>query len=463
MRPKHASEQLAARGPRTSITSEVEPKPQPDSTRISYPTLILGFADGGLRPIERCTLPTEGAILGRDILFFPGGPIDDPQLSRRHVEVKPHRDGWVVKDLGGRNGTWINGQRLFGEQKLEPGDVIRIGSTLVIHAFLAADGDGCHSVAPGLIGDSDKIAAVRRAVGMVAGKGRAVLITGETGTGKELVAEALHQQSGRQGRLVAVNCGAFTEDILASELFGHVRGAFTGAVNAQPGLFRVADKGTLFLDEIGEMPLPLQAKLLRVLEVGKVRPVGGTDDVPVDVSIVAATNRDLVSEVRYQRFRSDLYARLGQWLIQVPPLRERREDMPALVQHLLGRCDTAGRPMTTRLFEALLLHLWPLNVRGLYNVLSIAVLASPARAPLDLCPEVSAVLDATSTLTPMAVMRAVARRKGAPQADELRKALELSQGQISEAARHLGCTRQQLYRWMEKRGIDCNDYRPSDD
>ncbi len=423
--------------------------------------LILGFADGGKRPVERCTLPREGALFGRDILFFPGGPVDDSQLSRRHAEVRLDRGRWVVRDLGSRNGTWVNGARLTDERALEPGDVIRLGSSLMIYARQAADSDGAQAAAPMLVGDSDKIAAVRRAIGTVAGKHRAVLITGETGTGKELVAEALHRKSERPGRLVAVNCGAFSEDILASELFGHVRGAFTGAVKDQPGVFRAADRGTLFLDEIGEMPLPLQAKLLRVLEVGKVRPVGGTEDVPVDVAIVAATNRDLVTEVRQQRFRSDLYARLGQWLIQVPPLRERRDDIPALVRHMLDRCDSSGSAMTSELCEALFLHPWPLNVRGLFNVLSIAALATPRGAPLDLYPEVAAALEAGSIVKPPEA-QASTRPRSVPPAAALRKTLDQYHGQISAAARHLGCTRQQLYRWLEKRGIDRNDFRSGD-
>src|SRR5262249_50599634 len=157
------------------------------------------------------------------------------------------------------------------------------------------------------------------------------------------------------------NCGAFAEGLLAGELFGHVRGAFTGAVSDRQGLFRAADRGTLFLDEVGELPQQLQVSLLRVLEVGQVRPVGGTEDVTVDVAIVAATNRDLVAEVRQGAFRTDLYARLGQWSIHVPPLRERREDIPWLVRHLLARCDAAQRAITTPLAEALLLHHWTLN------------------------------------------------------------------------------------------------------
>jgi DNA-binding NtrC family response regulator len=154
----------------------------------------------------------------------------------------------------------------------------------------------------------------------------------------------LHRRSGRPGPFVAVSCGAFTEGLLASELFGHVRGAFTGAIQDQQGLFRSARGGTLLLDDVAELPLSLQPTLLRVLETWQVRPVGSTRD--VDVRVVATTNRELLAMVQEGLFRSDLYARLAPWTIRLPPLRERREDIPALTSALLGRCDAAGRPLT---------------------------------------------------------------------------------------------------------------------
>jgi DNA-binding NtrC family response regulator len=190
---------------------------------------------------------------------------------------------------------------------------------------------------------------------------------------------------------VAVSCGAFTEGLLASELFGHVRGAFTGAVQGQQGLFRSARGGTLLLDDVAEIPLALQPTLLRVLETWQVRPVGSTRDVDVDVRVVATTNRELLAMVQEGLFRSDLYARLAQWTTRLPALRERREDIPALTAALLGRCNAAERPLTPNLQEALLVHDWPMNVRWLLNVLSVASIVTLS-GPLALGDEVREAL-----------------------------------------------------------------------
>jgi DNA-binding NtrC family response regulator len=240
-------------------------------------------------------------------------------------------------------------------------------------------------------------------------------------------------------------------------------------VSDRPGLFRTAHGGTLFLDELGELPLDVQAQLLRVLEVGQIRPVGGKGEVPVDVAIVGATNRDLLTEVREQRFRADLYGRLLQWHIELPPLRERRDDVPALVRHLLARCGAEGRILTCGLTEALLLHPWPLNVRGLSNVISIAVLASARGAPLDLHPEVEAALAAarTSAAAPEEELgkpaESAGRRSVKPKAPPSRaafeKALVESGGSISEAARILGASRQQIYRWLEQHELEIDRFR----
>jgi len=227
-----------------------------------------------------------------------------------------------------------------------------------------------------LIGASPSIEAVRRSIEAVAPYPRTVVVTGETGTGKEIVARLLHRRSGRPGPFVAVNCGGFTEGLLASELFGHVRGAFTGAVHDQPGLFRAARGGTLLLDEAGDLPLPLQATLLRVLETWEVRPVGSVRDVAVDVRVIAASNRELGTLVQQGLFRADLYGRLAQWTIRLPPLRDRRDDIPQLTRVLLARMGSPGRLLTPELEEALLEHPWPLNVRGLLNVLAVASIAT---------------------------------------------------------------------------------------
>jgi two-component system, NtrC family, response regulator PilR len=207
-----------------------------------------------------------------------------------------------------------------------------------------------------------------------------VLITGESGVGKELVARAIHQRSGRKGAFIAVNCGAIPETLIESELFGHLKGAFTGAVRDKVGLFAAASGGTLFLDEVGELPLPMQVKLLRALQERRIQPVGGVQETPIDVRVVAATNRDLAEEVSQRRFREDLYFRLNVIQLCVPPLRDRREDIPLLIEHFLRRfCDEHGKAIQgihAQALSLLLSYHYPGNVRELENIIERAVTLS---------------------------------------------------------------------------------------
>jgi DNA-binding NtrC family response regulator len=294
--------------------------------------------------------------------------------------------------------------------------------------------------------------------GLVAPHPRTVVITGETGTGKEIVARALHRRSGRPGPFLAVNCGGFTEGLLASELFGHVRGAFTGAVTEQQGLFRAAHGGTLLLDEVGDIPLALQPALLRVLESWEIRPVGSSRSITVDVRVVAASNHELVTLVQQGLFRADLYGRLAQWIIRTPPLRDHREDIPALTRALLARLGAAERSLTPELEEALLLHPWPLNVRGLSNVLSVAAIASPPGQPLALVHEVRAALldnlvdgPLPHALPPVPVV--VLDRA------HLQDLLHRFGGRVAESARQAGVSRPRLYRLLWAAGLDPADFR----
>jgi formate hydrogenlyase transcriptional activator len=231
----------------------------------------------------------------------------------------------------------------------------------------------------GIIGESRPIRRVKEAVATVAGTDATVLINGETGTGKELVADAIHDRSPRRGKtMVKVNCAALPASLIESELFGHEKGAFTGAVAQKPGRFELADRGTIFLDEVGDLPLELQAKLLRVLQQGEFERVGGTQTLKVSVRVVAATNQDLEKAVRAGRFRADLFYRLNVFPIRVPPLRERREDIPVLVRHLvLRKAARLARPVEEvpeREMETLLAYDWPGNVRELENVVERAVI-----------------------------------------------------------------------------------------
>jgi two-component system, NtrC family, response regulator HydG len=301
-----------------------------------------------------------------------------------------------------------------------------------------------------LIGDSPALKQLRTLVARVAVRPTTVLIAGETGVGKELVALALHRQSPRRdGPLVSLNCAAIAPSLLESELFGHCKGAFSGATEDKPGLFKQADDGTLFLDEVGEMSLECQAKLLRVIEGKGFRPVGATGEVQVDTRIVAATHRDLHKEVDAGRFRQDLLYRLGVITIPVPPLREHAEDIPVLVKHFLARlAPGAGRRV--RLSPAALSKLsaysWPGNVRQLRSVLESA---------LVLCDK--DVLEPDDLLLPTD-----RREQNLPPSlnvEELqewafRQVWQRTGGNISQAARELGVSRDTLRSWLKKYGIN---------
>ena len=279
-----------------------------------------------------------------------------------------------------------------------------------------------------------------------------VLIRGESGTGKELVAAALHAESDRRdGPFIAVNCGAFSASLLESELFGHVKGAFTGAVAARKGIFAQAHGGTLFLDEVAELPLELQPKLLRVLQERVVVPVGGSEPLPVDVRVVAATHRALREEAKEGRFRADLLYRLRVVPIFLPSLRERRLDIELLVQRFIDQFNRRGPRRITAIaptaLQALLDHGWPGNVRELKNVVeyAFAVGRSATLTLDDLPPELRAALPPTS-----------ARASATPNVDEaerVREALATAQGDINAAAAHLGLSRTTFWRLRRRLGV----------
>jgi Nif-specific regulatory protein len=288
----------------------------------------------------------------------------------------------------------------------------------------------------------------------VAPHGTTVLVQGETGTGKELVARAIHEASPRaKGLFVAVNCASLSEGILESELFGHKRGAFTGAVGDKKGLFEVADGGTLFLDEISETSPALQAKLLRVLQEGEIRPVGDTRDRKVDVRVVAATNRKLEDEVKAGRFRDDLYYRLRVFPIRLPPLRDRLEDVPALAAHLVGRLATQVRkavgPPTPETIAALQRYVFPGNVRELQNELERAILLADEGAPLteDL------LSDHVTAGGAQAAPSVLQSRTDGFERDQIVAALERAGGVKTHAAEELGITYRGLLKKMRRLGM----------
>ena len=278
-----------------------------------------------------------------------------------------------------------------------------------------------------------------------------LLIQGESGTGKELLARAIHRASPRGKKpFVAINCGAIPAELLESELFGHVKGAFTGATRDHPGLFQSAAGGTVFLDEIGDMPLPLQVKLLRVLQESEVRPVGATETRAVDVRILSATHRDLEEAIAGGEFREDLYYRLNVVSLTLPPLRERREDIPLLAQHFLGvlteKYRRRIRGFAPDALDMLTAADWPGNIRQLANVLEQCVaLCTTTTIPASLVAR--ALRDKPAEIQPLAEARAAFER------DYLISLLKLTRGQVSEVARLAGRNRTEVYRLLQRHGL----------
>lgn len=308
-----------------------------------------------------------------------------------------------------------------------------------------------------LVGASTAMRAVHKRIGLVAASDAPVLIVGETGTGKERVAKALHRYSQRaSGPFIAVNCAAIPRELLESELFGHVRGAFSGAVSDRPGCFRAASGGVLLLDEIGELPADVQAKLLRVLQEGEVVPVGASRPIGVDVRVLAATHRDLAREVKAGRFREDLLYRLDVLRIDLPPLRDRDQDIELLARHFLDQAAGRGaRSLTADAVSRLKSWRWPGNARELRNVIVRSVALS-RRAVLDAddlrmtdigteAHEGSPADDASDETMPAQVERLERLL--------IQRALDKCQGNRTEAARALGLHRAQLYRKLELYGM----------
>jgi DNA-binding NtrC family response regulator len=325
-----------------------------------------------------------------------------------------------------------------------------------------------------LVGKSAAMRAVYGLLEQAAALDITVLLGGETGTGKELAARAIHYHSARRARpFVPVNCGALPPDLVESELFGHVKGAFTGAAAAKAGLFEEAEGGTLFLDEVGELPLPAQVKLNRALQEKETRRVGGTDAVKVDVRVIAATHRELRAEVAAGRFREDLFYRLHVFPVRLPPLRERAEDVPVLAAHFLEKHARAFRRevdgFEPEAIRALTSYAWPGNVRELENAVERAVaVARGARvAEGDLPQEVRAAA-ASGAAIPGDALTALPYRDAVEQARDrvsreyLVALLREQRGNVTKAAERAGMERESLHRLLKKHGLRSDDFREGD-
>lgn len=292
---------------------------------------------------------------------------------------------------------------------------------------------------------------------MVAQSDVSVLINGQSGTGKEILAQAIHNASPRsKNAFIAINCGALPEQLLESELFGHARGAFTGAVSSREGLFQAAEGGTLFLDEIGDMPAPLQVKLLRVLQERKVRPLGSNRDIDINVRIISATHRDLPKVMARNEFREDLFYRLNVVNLKIPALAERAEDIPLLANHLLRQAADRHKPFvrafSTDAMKRLMAASWPGNVRQLVNVIEqcVALTSSPVIGDAL----VEQALEGENTALPTFV-----EARNQFELNYLRKLLQITKGNVTHAARMAGRNRTEFYKLLSRHELDANDFK----
>lgn len=447
---------------------------EPNGAPISG--LVLLYADAYPALPPAVPLPRARFVIGREAPCDLVLPV--PAVSRIHADLIWNGSSFEIRDLNSRNGILVNGQRVT-QDVLETYDEIRIGDA--IFKFVEEDAeeyaryriDG--SLLPGRTRYATRQSRILGGYRMdriiadlerIARSELSVLVLGPSGTGKEVVATELHRLSDRTGPFVALNCAAIPANLLESELFGFKRGAFSGADRDKPGLIRSAEGGTLLLDEIGDMPLEAQAKLLRVIQSKEVLPLGATHSERVDVRFVCATHRDLRRALDERRFREDLFARLNEYQLRLPPLHERKEDIFALMRAFQSR--HGGEHLTANIpfMVALLHHDWPQNVRELEATIKRAIALS--RGPVldvDLLPDAvqEAVLEYGKAPGPQDFPSTLAgsRKPNRPPTEaELRTLLSVHAGNVAAVGRALGKARMQIHRWMRRYGIEIEDYRP---
>ncbi|HCQ8413064.1 TPA: two-component system response regulator GlrR [Klebsiella michiganensis] len=436
--------------------------------------LLLVDDDPGLLKLLGMRLVSEGY----SVLTAESGPEALRTLSRDKVDL-------VVSDL---RMDEMDGLQLFSEiQKVQPGMPVIIltahgsipdavaATQQGVFSFLTkpvdkdalykAIDDALEQSAPttderwrqAIVTRSPLMERLLEQAGMVAQSGVSVLINGQSGTGKEIVAQAIHNASPRRDKpFVAINCGALPEQLLESELFGHARGAFTGAVSNREGLFQAAEGGTLFLDEIGDMPVALQVKLLRVLQERKVRPLGSNRDIDIDVRIISATHRDLPKAMARGEFREDLFYRLNVVNLKIPPLAERTEDIPLLANHLLRQSADRHKPFvrafSTDAMKRLMAAKWPGNVRQLVNVIEQCVALTSSPVISDAL--VEQALEGENTALPTFV-----EARNQFELNYLRKLLQITKGNVTHAARMAGRNRTEFYKLLSRHELDANDFK----
>ena len=387
--------------------------------------------------------------------------LTDPTISQYHAELIRTQDGIVLRDHGSTNGTFVSGIRVK-EATVPAGVQIKIGRTLLKVSDGARVEVEVHAEEHlgELCGRSESMRRLMARVRRAALTDAAILVVGESGTGKELIARAIHDLSQRQDKpFVTVDCGALSPNLVASELFGHERGAFTGADRQHVGAFERASGGTIFLDEVGELPSELQPILLGALERRRFHRVGGQKEIAVDVRVLAATNRDLRIEVNAARFRLDLYYRLAVVSFQVPALRDRPEDIGVLIKRFLERCGDDRLPhdvFTADVLEQLARHLWPGNVRELRNLVEATLAMGEAPALLD----VSGSSEPTSgngialgPVLPLAYKEARAAVLHEFEANYLKHWLERTEGNVAKASREARMDRSHMFQLLRRHNL----------
>lgn len=384
-------------------------------------------------------------------------------VSRNHGRLECRNGSWWLEDTESRNGCFINGQRVTSAE-LHDGDDVLVGDVLLrfrtsLRASSATntdlESDAPPSSNPGFFTLLPGYQAQLSDLARIAQLPMATLLLGDSGTGKEVLARSIHTLSGRAGLFVAINCGALPQMLVESQLFGHVKGAFTGALRDELGFVRQADQGTLFLDEIGDLPLPAQAALLRMLQESEVIPVGGTRPVKVGVRVLAATHKRLDKMIARGEFRGDLWARLNGYRHELPPLAERIEDLGLLTREILARSEMPNAQSTrfgTQAARAMLHHPWPYNIRELAQALQVAMgLAdtkniSRSHLPLDTRPPPLITHD-DATTSPDALRQ------------RLVSLLEKHHGNVSLVAKDMDKARTQVHRWLQRFAIKAEDFR----
>ncbi len=389
------------------------------------------------------TASTATCVLrkGERVVLGSGGMadlrLDDPTVSARHCEICAGRDGLELRDLGSKNGVYVGAARV--ERAWLRGDpaVVVVGSSTIVVRPETEDIPGEVEPLPGLVGGSGPMRRVVQEIRRHARLRAPVLLQGESGTGKDLVARALHALSGRRGAYVALNACAIPDGLADAELFGHRRGAFTGAVGSRAGAFEQAHRGTLFLDEIADLGLAVQAKLLRVVEDGQVRPVGASTPSQTDVRVVSASWARLSERVALGLFRADLYHRLSTLVVVLPPLRARKSDIPLLCETLLSQCASELGPkhLSSPALARLVAHHWSGNVRELGNVLYRAAVRAPGmRIEAEHITLTTAIAPAKCRLGPA----------------EAERLLATHQGNVSAAARAAHVPRSTFRSWLRR-------------